>query len=204
MGNGEKKCQRKQERFFQFSICIQLFASLFNCSARLTVRRRQRRRENLFCFVSVCVSGACPFKNLASEVLQIRNRCSTPPSSRPGIRLSGERECVFLGCGWKARQEELIKLGEQSDRSSSLTGRRVLIKVRVSRHAKADNEPHTEATACRCCFSLSPPCNLRRGDVYLLCRRPADSWNTARLLSCCCDALGVWRLHAAAAETVPS
>lgn len=38
-------------------------------------------------------------------------------------------------------------LGEQSDRSASLTGRRVLIKVRVSRHAEADNEPHAEATA---------------------------------------------------------
>lgn len=94
----------------------------------------------------------CPFKSLACEVLQIRNRCSTPPSSRPGIRLSGERECVFLGCGWKERQEELIMLaagGGQSDRSASLTGRRVLIKVRVSRHAETDNEPHAEAAARR-------------------------------------------------------
>lgn len=45
-------------------------------------------------------------------------------------------------------------LGEQSDRSASLTGRRVLIKVRVSRHAEADNEPHAEATAAT---SAPPP-----------------------------------------------
>lgn len=89
-----------------------------------------------------CVSGVCPFKIHPCEVLQIRNRCSTPPSPRPGLRLSGEREPVFLGYGWKSRREELIMLGEQSDRSASLTGRRVLIKVRVSRHAEADNEPH--------------------------------------------------------------
>lgn len=45
-------------------------------------------------------------------------------------------------------------LGEQSDHSASLTGRRVLIKVRVSRHAEADNEPHAEATAAT---SAHPP-----------------------------------------------
>lgn len=44
-------------------------------------------------------------------------------------------------------------LGEQSDRSASLTGRHVLIKVRVSRHAEADNEPHAEAAARRRYFS---------------------------------------------------
>lgn len=45
------------------------------------------------------MSGARPFKIPASEVLQIRNRCSTPPSPHPGIRLSGGRQSVFLGCG---------------------------------------------------------------------------------------------------------
>lgn len=73
------------------AICI-----LFNCAARLRSRRRQRRCGNLFGRASVRASGACPFKILACEVLQIRNRCSTPPSPRPGIRLSGGRKSVFL------------------------------------------------------------------------------------------------------------
>lgn len=150
-----------------------------------------RRWENLFCFASVRMSSVCPFKTLVCEVLQIRNKCSTPPSSRSGIRLSGERKSVFLGCGWKGRQEELIMLGEQSERSASLTGRCVLIKVRVSRHAEADNEPHTEATARPRCFSLLPLSSPRKGGVLLLCRTPPHSRNTARLFSRCCDALGV-------------
>lgn len=64
--------------------------------------------------------GLVPFQHpCVCEVLQIRNRCSTPPSPCPGIRLSGGRESVFPGCGCEARQEELIMLGEPSDRNAS-------------------------------------------------------------------------------------
>lgn len=112
MGNGGGVCKRRQQRFYfsSFPFAFTYLHPFLTVLPQLRARRRQRRCEILFSFF-LCVSGVCPFKIHPCEVLQIRNRCSTPPSPRPGLRLSGERESVFLGCGWKARREELIVVG---------------------------------------------------------------------------------------------